>query len=63
MRFRFFVAMCAIGGLGGFAGSVIGGAFGQRGLFIGGFLGGIAIAPLAARIAVRRGWIAPRQYW
>jgi len=55
--------MCVLGGLGGFAGSVIGGAFGQRALFVGGFIGGIAIAPLSARVAIWRGWIERRQYW
>lgn len=63
MRFRLFVAMCVLGGLGGFVGSVIGAAFGRRGLFVGGFLGGVAIAPLSAWIAVWRRWIAPAQYW
>ena len=63
MRIRFFVAMCVLGGLGGFAGSVIGGAFGQRSLLIGGFIGGVAIAPISARVAVWRRWIDPRQYW
>ena len=63
MRFRFFVAMCLLGGLGGFVGSVIGGAFGPRSLFVGGFVGGIVIAPLSARIAVWRHWISPPQYW
>ena len=59
----FFVAMCVLGGFGGFAGSVIGGAFGKTGLFVGGFLGGVVIAPLSAKLAVARGWIAPTQYW
>jgi hypothetical protein len=30
---------------------------------VGGFVGGIAIAPLSARLAVWRRWIGPRQYW
>lgn len=63
MRFRFFVAMCVLGGVGGFAGSVIGGAFGPRSLIIGGFVGGIAIAPLSAGVAIWRRWIDRRQYW
>ena len=63
MRFRFFVAMCLLGGVGGFVGSAIGGLMGGPGVFIGGFLGGIAIAPIAARVAVWRRWIAQHQFW
>src|SRR3989304_3369793 len=63
MRIRFFVTTCLLGGLGGFVGSVIGGAIGQRSLFGGGVMGGMAIAPLSAQVAVWRRWIAPRQYW
>ena len=54
---------CFLGGVGGFVGSVIGGAFGREGLFAGGFIGGIAIAPLSARIALWRRWIGPGQFW
>jgi hypothetical protein len=32
-------------------------------LFLGGFLGGVAMAPLTAGLAVWRGWIAVPQYW
>jgi uncharacterized membrane protein YeaQ/YmgE (transglycosylase-associated protein family) len=60
---RLFVATCILGGLGGFIGSVVGGAFGQRALFIGGFIGGILISPISARIAVWRRWIRPDQFW
>ena len=63
MRIRFFVAMCVLGGCGGFLGSAVGGPFGQRSLFVGGVIGGIAIAPLSAQVAVWRRWITPRQYW
>ena len=63
MRLRFFVTSCFLGGLGGFVGSVLGGFFGQSALFIGGFLGGVLIAPLSAKIALWRGWIGPAQYW
>ena len=54
---RLFVLAVVLGGFGGFAGSVIGAAFGRTGLFVGGFLGGILIAPLTAWIAVRRQWV------
>lgn len=63
MRVRFFVAMCVLGGIGAFIGSAIGGVFGQRSLFVGAFIGGIAIAPISARLAVWRRWIVPQQYW
>ena len=61
-RFIFFVVMCVLGGIGGFAGSVLGAAFGRAGLFAGGLIGGVVIAPLSAKLAVRRRWIEPRQY-
>lgn len=54
---RLFILACIFGGLGGFAGSVVGAAFGQRALFVGGVLGGILIAPLTAWIAASRAWI------
>jgi uncharacterized membrane protein YeaQ/YmgE (transglycosylase-associated protein family) len=60
---RLFVATCILGGVGGFIGSVIGGAFGQRALFIGGFIGGILISPISARMAVWRRWIRPDRFW
>lgn len=63
MRLTFFVAMCVLGGVGGFVGSVIGASFGTRGLFVGGFLGGILIAPVSGKLALWRGWISKPQYW
>jgi hypothetical protein len=63
MRFRFFITMCLLGGIGGFLGSVIGAFFGSRALFVGGFIGGILIVPISARVALWRRWIAPAQYW
>lgn len=59
----FFIAACVLGGLGGFLGSVVGAAFGQRGLFIGGFLGGLAMALVSARLAIWRKWIVEKQFW
>ena len=59
----FFIVTCILGGLGGAIGSVIGAAFGQRALFVGGFLGGLLVAPLSARVAVWRRWIENHQYW
>ena len=59
---RLFVLACVLGGIGGFLGSVVGGAFGRTGLFVGGAVGGILIAPLAARIAVWRQWLEPSRF-
>lgn len=52
-----FITATVFGGFGGFLGSVLGGGLGQTGLFIGGFLGGLVIAPLTALVARKRGWI------
>jgi hypothetical protein len=62
-RARLFVTACLLGGVGGFLGSVAGAAFGQRALFVGGFIGGIVIAPVSATVAVWRGWIEPARFW
>jgi hypothetical protein len=62
-RLAFVITMSVLGGLGGFIGSVIGAGSGRTTLFIGGFAGGILIAPVSARLAVWRRWIAPAQYW
>src|SRR5262245_2627864 len=58
-----FVTACVIGGLGGFAGSVVGGAFGKPSLFAGGFVGGVLVAPITAWIARRRKWISMTAFW
>ena len=59
----FFVAACVLGGAVGAVGSIIGAAFGQRGLFLGGFLGGLASALVFARVAIWRKWIGEKQFW
>lgn len=59
---RLFVVSCLLGGLGGALGSIVGHAFGTRGLYTGGVEGGLAGAVLAARIAVWRRWIAPERF-
>ena len=56
-----FVTATVLGGLGGMLGSIVGNAGGKRILFVGGFVGGILIAPLTAAIAKRAGWIAPHR--
>jgi hypothetical protein len=63
MPLLLFVVACLLGGLGAFAGSVVGAAFGKTGLFAGGVLGGLLVAPLTAKLAMWRRWIGPAQYW
>ena len=58
----FFVA-CALGGVGGALGSMVGHAFGKGGLWAGGILGGLIASMLIARIAVWRHWIVRSQFW
>ena len=63
-RVLLFLTAMLLGGVGGFVGSVLGGAGGKRMLFVGGFIGGVMISPLTARIAVWRGWVArDRAMW
>ena len=58
-----FLTATLLGGVGGFAGSVLGGAFGKGALFAGGFIGGVLIAPLTAWVARRRQWIDASRFW
>ena len=58
-----FLTACVIGGVGGFAGSVVGAAFGKQALFAGGFAGGVLFAPLTAWVALRRRWISAAAFW
>jgi hypothetical protein len=60
-RVLLFLTAMILGGLGGFIGSILGNAGGKRMLFVGGFIGGVLIAPLTARIARWRQWIAPER--
>jgi len=62
-RVTLFLVACALGGLGGALGSVVGHAFGKGGLWAGGILGGLLSSMLIARIALWRRWIARSQYW
>jgi hypothetical protein len=62
-RAALFLAACALGGLGGAVGSMVGHAFGKGGLWAGGILGGILASMLVARIALWRRWIVPSQLW
>ena len=58
-----FITATMLGGFGGFIGSVLGGGISQQALFIGGFLGGVLIAPLTALVARKRGWIGHTRFW
>ena len=61
-RVWLFVVSCLLSGLGGAVGSILGNAFGSRGLWAGGVVGGLLAALLSARVAVWRRWVAPRQF-
>ena len=60
-RVALFLTATVFGGLGGLVGSVLGNAFDA--LFAGGFIGGVAIAPLTAWFARWRRWIDPLRFW
>lgn len=57
-----FVVMCIAGGLGAAVGSIVGHAFGSRGLFVGALIGGLLAVAVGARFAAWRGWIAQSQW-
>jgi hypothetical protein len=56
-----FVLLVIAGGIGGFAGSVAGAAFGRTGLFAGGFVGGALASAGAAFLASALQWIQRRE--
>ena len=58
-----FLTATILGGVGGFVGSVLGGAFGKGALFAGGFIGGVLIAPVTAWVARWRQWIEASRFW
>ena len=60
-RVLLFLTAMVVGGAGGMLGSILGGAGGRWMLFIGGYIGGIVVAPLTARIAAWRRWIPPER--
>jgi len=62
-RAALFLIACALGGLGGALGSMVGHSFGKGGLWVGGILGGLLASVLIARIALWRRWIMRSQYW
>ncbi|MDP9206479.1 MAG: hypothetical protein M3P12_13665 [Gemmatimonadota bacterium] len=60
-RAALFLVACALGGLGGALGSMVGAAFGKGGMWAGGILGGLLMSMLVARIALSRRWIVQSQ--
>ncbi len=52
-----FIASMILAGLGGMLGSMVGHAFGEKGLYIGGGFGGLLGVSVAAYIAGAAGWI------
>jgi hypothetical protein len=61
-RIALFFVACALGGVGGALGSIVGNAFGKTGLWVGGMLGGLIASLLVARIALWRHWIVRSQF-
>jgi len=55
-----FFTATVLAGLGGAVGSILGNAGGARMLYVGGVIGGLVMAFVAARIGVWRGWV-PRE--
>ena len=62
-RIALFLVACAVGGLGGALGSMVGHSLGKGGLWAGGILGGLLASVLIARIALWRRWIVRSRYW
>src|SRR5688572_4792195 len=58
-RLYLFIFACLLCGLGGALGSMAGNAFGARGVWIGGVIGGLVAAYLVAVVARGRQWIGP----
>jgi hypothetical protein len=58
-----FATATVFGGLGGLIGSVLGSGLGKDELFIGGYLGGVLMAPVTGFVTKARGWIPRSGYW
>jgi fructose-specific phosphotransferase system IIC component len=56
-----FLLMWIVGGAGAAVGSMVGHAFGSRGLFVGAVVGGLLAVVLVAQFATWRGWITQSQ--
>jgi hypothetical protein len=57
-HFRLFIIVCTVDGPLIVGGSILGAAFGQRGLFAGAIVGGLIGIIVAVRLALWRGWIS-----
>ena len=56
-KVKLFLTSTILAGLGGALGSIVGNAGGRRMLFVGGVIGGLVMALIAARIGVWRCWV------
>ena len=61
-RILLFVVACALAGVGGVGGSILGHFLGHKGVIAGGVLGGILGSVGAAAVARARGWIASDRF-
>ncbi|MDB4908117.1 MAG: hypothetical protein JWO05_2901 [Gemmatimonadetes bacterium] len=61
-RLCLFLITCALAGIGGTFGSVVGHGFGRAGLIAGGLLGGLLAVAFAVRASTRLGWLAPSEF-
>jgi hypothetical protein len=52
-----FIVACLLAGVGGAGGSILGNAFGEMGLWIGGFVGALLASILVGLIAKWRQWV------
>lgn len=60
-KLALFITATLVGGFGGLVGSILGNALDA--LFVGGFIGGVALSPLTAWIGVKRRWISAARFW
>jgi hypothetical protein len=59
-----FLLMCFLGGAGGALGSMVGASIGRGGVFIGGFVGGLALVIASGYLSARWHWITLSQrFW
>jgi hypothetical protein len=63
MWVKLFVVFTILSGFCAAAGSILGHAAGDKGLWVGGIVGGLVGALGAAAIARWRRWITPHQFW